>query len=73
VLVDKADDLATGKTFEVVGLFVLAPTYLALTDRVAADFEARCLVVAGRLALVFVMRISVVAGHPSRPTTTAPQ
>ena len=46
VLVDKADDLATGKTFEVVGLFVLAPTYLALTDRVAADFEARCLVVA---------------------------
>jgi hypothetical protein len=44
---------------------------LALTDRLASDFEIGCLVDAGCFDLAFVMRISVVAG--GRPTTAAPR
>lgn len=71
--VGKADELAVGNAFDAAGLFVLVPTCLALTDWSAANFEAGCLVDVGRFALAFVMRISVVAGHPSRPTTAVPQ
>src|SRR3954470_12356634 len=72
-LVGKADASAAGNTCDAAGLFVLGPTCLALTDRVAANFEAGCLVATGCFALAFVIRISVVAGDPSRPTTAAPQ
>jgi hypothetical protein len=68
----KADESAVSKTFEAAGLFLFMPTYLALMDRVVADFEAG-LVAGGRFALALVIRISVVAGHPSRPTAAAPQ
>jgi hypothetical protein len=68
--VGKADVPAAGNAAD---LFVLVPTCLALTDRVAANFEAGCLVAAGCFALAFVMRISGVAGHPSRPTAAAAQ
>ena len=71
--VGKADVSAAGNTFDAADLFVLVPTCLALTGRVAANFEAGCLVVARCFALAFVMRISVAAGHPARPTTAAPQ
>src|SRR3954454_8117841 len=70
--VGKAGESATGKTFDATGLFLLVPTCLALTDRVAANFEAASLVT-GCFALAFVIRISVVVGHPSRLTTAAPQ
>ncbi len=70
--VGKADEPAAGNTFDAAGLFVLVATCLTLTDRVAANFEAGCLVAAGCFALAFVMRIAVVAGQPSRPTTAAP-
>jgi hypothetical protein len=72
-LVGKADEPAVGDAFDAASLFILVPTRLALTDRVAANFEVGCLVAAGCFALAFVMGISDIAGHPSRPTAAAPQ
>jgi hypothetical protein len=48
VLVGKADELAVGDAFDAAGLFILVPTRLALTDRVAA----------GCFALAFVMGVN---------------
>ena len=67
-----ADESAVSKTFKTAGLFLFMLAHLALTDPVVADVEAG-LVAGGRFALALVIRISVVAGHPSRPTATAPQ
>jgi len=70
-LIGKADEPAVGDAFDAAGLVILVPTRLALTDRVAANFEAGCLVAAGCFALAFVMGISTLRGihraPPPRP------
>jgi hypothetical protein len=71
-LVDKADESAAGNAFDAASLFLFILTLLVFTNLFAADFEAR-LVATGCFALALVIRISVVAGHPSRPTAAAPQ
>mgnify|MGYP006192108423 CR=1 FL=1 len=63
----KADESAVGKTYETASQYLFVLTYLALTGSVAADFAG--LVAGGRFAFALVIRISVVAGHPSRPAS----